>query len=366
MPAASRRIGAHLPLGGGMVKAADRAAEIGADALQVFSDNPTAWRRRSKPPAELDAFRKRLELLGIGPLAIHASYLINLAGPDEHFHEKSVEVLAHELLTAREYGASFVNVHIGSHRGTGVEAGAQRVAETVARALDRAAAAGGGLDAILTLENSAGGGFGLGASIPELAAVLAAIDARGLPRDRVALTLDTAHLWGAGHDISSAAGVDAFLTTFDAEIGLDRLAMIHLNDARSELASFTDRHQHVGAGAIGPAGMAAILCDPRLLAVPVYLETPGMDDGYDAINVGRCRDLMAGRPLPELPPDALTMPGSRSRSAPVREPGDEEEDDGRRGRRRSRTGSGEVAPESRRPSQERRPGVDGGGGERDA
>src|SRR3954462_14347889 len=99
-----RRIGAHLPLGSGMVKAADRAAEIGADVVQIFSDNPTAWRRRSGPPAELDAFRRRLEILGIGPLAIHASYLINLAGPDEDFHEKSVAVLAHELLTAQAYG----------------------------------------------------------------------------------------------------------------------------------------------------------------------------------------------------------------------------------------------------------------------
>jgi deoxyribonuclease-4 len=339
-----------------MVKAANRAAEIGADALQIFSDNPTAWRRRSKPPAELEAFKKRLELLAIGPLAIHASYLINLAGPDEHFHEKSVEVLAHELLTATEYGATFVNVHIGSHRGTGVEAGALRVAETVARAFDQAATTGGTGGAILSLENSAGGGFGLGATVPELAAVLAAIDARDLPRDRIALTLDTAHLWGAGHDLSTPAGLDELLRDFDLQIGLDRLAMIHLNDSRSELGSFMDRHQHIGAGNIGPAGMAALLCDPRLLDVPVYLETPGMDDGFDAINIARSRDLMAGRRLPELPPEALTMPGSRSRSAPVREPGDEEEDDGSRHSRRVTTTRPE---ESRRPSQERRPSVAG-------
>src|SRR5215212_8737325 len=97
----SRRIGAHLPPGNGMVKAANRAAEIGADVIQIFSDNPTAWRRRSSPPAELNAFKRRLELLEIGPLAIHASYLINLAGPDDEFHEKSVTVLAHEMLTAQ-------------------------------------------------------------------------------------------------------------------------------------------------------------------------------------------------------------------------------------------------------------------------
>jgi deoxyribonuclease-4 len=329
-----RRIGAHLPLGSGMVKAADRAAEIGADVIQIFSDNPTAWRRRSSPPAELDAFRRRLELLEIGPLAIHASYLINLAGPDEGFHEKSVAVLAHELLTAQRYGAAFVNVHIGSHRGTGTDAGAERVATTVVRALD--AVADGAPDPIIALENSAGGGFGLGATVDELRIVLEAIVARGVPRERVGLCLDTAHLWGAGHDIADPSTLNALLDDLDAQIGLERLAMIHLNDSRSELGSHTDRHQHIGAGRIGPAGMAAILCHPRLLHVPCYLETPGMDEGYDAINIARCRELMAGRTLAELPDEALTMPGSRSRSAPAREPGDEDEEDVGRGRRRSR------------------------------
>ena len=75
-----RRIGAHLPLATGMVKAVDRAHEIGADALQIFTDNPTAWKRRAEPPAELSAFRERLREYHIGPVSIHASYLVNLAG----------------------------------------------------------------------------------------------------------------------------------------------------------------------------------------------------------------------------------------------------------------------------------------------
>ena len=328
----SRRIGAHLPLGNGMVRAADRAAEIGADTIQVFSDNPTAWRRRSAPPAELAAFRRRLEILGIGPLAIHASYLVNLAGPDEEFHEKSVAVLAHELLTAQLYGAAFVNVHIGSHRGTGPLVGAERVAQTVRRAFD--VAGDGAPGPVLALENSAGGGFGMGATVDELALILEVTEARGVPRDRVGLCLDTAHLWGAGHDVSTPEGLDALLDDLDARIGLERLAMIHFNDSRSELGSQMDRHQHIGAGRIGAPGLASVLRHPRLLHVPCYLETPGMDDGYDAINMARCRDLLAGRPLPELPAEALALPGSRSRTAPAREPGDEEEEDVGRGRRR--------------------------------
>ncbi len=343
-----------------MVRAVERAAAIGADVMQVFSDNPTAWRRRSKLPHELPVFRRRLRELGIGPLAIHASYLVNLAGPDPEFHDRSVGVLARELLTGRAYGARFVNVHIGSHRGSGRDAGIERTADTVAQAIAAAEDAfghDGGLDAtvddgvddghdgvhdppdgehddhepaadrtindpssdewpILSLENSAGGGFGLGATVEELAEVLGAIERRGVPAGRIGITLDTAHLWAAGLRINEPDELETMLDAFEREIGLRRLAMIHLNNSKSELGSHTDRHQHIGAGQIGEAGMAAILCHPRLLHAPCYLETPGMDDGYDAVNLDRCRGLMGGRPLAQLSAEALDMPGSRSRTAP--------------------------------------------------
>ena len=314
-----RRIGAHLPLGAGMVKAAERASEIGADAIQIFSDNPTAWRRRTSPPAELPAFRGRLDALDLAPLAIHASYLINLAGPDEDFFVKSVGLLASELQTARLYGARFVNVHIGSHRGTGAAAGAARVATGAALAFEAAGADIG--DVMLVLENSAGDGFGLGTTADELAMVLDAIAAAGVPEDRVGLCLDTAHLWGAGIRLDRADEFDAFLDVLDARVGIGRVAMVHLNDSKSEPGSHTDRHQHIGAGEIGAVGLRNVLCHPRLADATYYLETPGMDEGYDAINVARARDVVAGRSLAILPPAALDMRGSRSRSAPDDEPG---------------------------------------------
>ncbi|HVA85621.1 MAG TPA: deoxyribonuclease IV [Candidatus Saccharimonadales bacterium] len=314
MPPTSRRIGAHLPLGGGMVKAADRAGEIGADAIQVFSDNPTTWRRRMSPPDELPAFRHRLELLGVAPLAIHASYLVNLAGPDESFFEKSVGLLAHELRTADLYGARFVNVHIGSHRGSGPEAGARHLADAVGQAFD--AAGDEGRTAMLVLENSAGGGFGLGATVDELVQVLEAVEHRHLPAHRIGLCLDTAHLWSAGVRLNEPDELDAFLADVAARIGTERVVMVHLNDSKSELGSHTDRHQHVGAGRIGPGGMRSVLVHPLLAHATYYLETPGMDQGYDAVNIARARELIAGRPLDDLPSEALEMRGSRSRGGP--------------------------------------------------
>lgn len=315
MSPADRRLGAHLPLGLGMVKAVERAREIGANAIQVFADNPTAWRRRLEPPKELPAFRLRLDELDIAPVAIHASYLVNLAGPDQRFHAASIEVLANELRVAPGFRARFVNVHIGSHRGAGVEAGIQRLTDGLCLAL---AEVDGGRDAaLIALENSAGGGFGLGVDVTELAGIAEVAAARGIADTRLGFCLDAAHAWGAGIDLAHPDEIDAFLEAFDARIGLDRLVMVHLNDSKSERGSRLDRHEHVGAGQIGQVGLGHLLRHPRLAHATFYLETPGMDEGYDAVNMARARELLAGRPLGDLPPEAMELRGSRAGTAPA-------------------------------------------------
>ncbi len=313
-----RRLGAHLPLGTGMVRAVDRAREIGANAIQIFGDNPTAWHRRAEPPREQAAFRDRLREHDIRPVAIHAAYLVNLAGPDDGFFGRSVDVLTTDLRSAPGFAATFVNVHTGSHRGAGVAAGTERIADGVARVI--AETDDGADGAVLVLENSAGGGYGIGTTVEELAAIAEAIAARGVPDERVGFCLDTAHAWGAGYRLSDPAVTDDLLEAFHALIGIDRLRMVHLNDSKSELGSHNDRHEHVGAGQIGEAGMAHLLRHPLLAGATYYLETPGMDEGYDAINIARAIALAAGRPLEPLPPGAMTVRGSRARSAPEPEP----------------------------------------------
>lgn len=338
---APRLIGPHAALGGGMVKAVDRARDIGATAIQVFGDNPTAWRRRPEPPRESAAFRQRLAQYGIGPVAIHAAYLVNLAGPEDDFYERSVQVLIADMRAAGAFSGRFVNVHIGSHRDTSLAAGVARVAEGIERVLsalaegpadvggDRATATEGeaqlpspaaGPPPQLVLENAAGGGWAIGVTVEELGMIAEAAARRGVPRDRLGFCLDTAHLWGAGHDISRPEAVESLLDDFQATLGLDRLSMIHLNDSRAELGSRADRHEHIGAGRIGPEGLGHLLRSPRLAAVPFYLETPGMDLGYDEINLARARALAAGLPLQPLPPEAFTIKGSRSRGAQPAEP----------------------------------------------
>ena len=298
-----------------MVKAADRAAEIGASALQVFSDNPTSWRRRPTLPRELPAFRERLADHGIAPLSIHAPYLVNLAGPDAETHRRSVECLVNELRVAQAYGARFLNVHVGSHRGEGPEAGIDQVADgvrTAFRLLHNDAP-----DVLLILENGSGGGFARGWSIEELMAIAAAVLAAGIAGAGRGFCLHTAHLWGAGYAIDTTGGVDTTIEAFDALVGLDRLHMVHLNDSRSELGSRADRHEHVGAGRIGGEGLARMATHPALGHVTYFLETPGMEEGYDAVNLDRLRDLVSGRTLATLPPAAFHTRSAKGRSAPA-------------------------------------------------
>ena len=319
-----RRLGAHLPLATGMLKAVDRANEIGANAMQIFTDNPTAWKRRTEPPKELDAFRRRTRELDIRPISVHASYLVNLAGSNAVSYERSIVMLAHELRQAPTFGARYVNVHIGSHLGLGVAAGIDRLGEGIVRTIATADAdipAAADLPtapAMLVLENSAGSGGGLGTSVEELASIAERITALGIPDERVGFCIDTAHAWGAGIDLGSPSAIDAFIAAFDDRIGLGRLVLIHLNDSRSDRGSRMDRHEHLGAGQIGPDGLAHVLRHPRLAHVTYLLETPGMDVGYDAINLARARDLVAGKPLEPLPAAAFELRGSSStRTAPA-------------------------------------------------
>jgi deoxyribonuclease IV len=308
-PPEAPRVGLHLGVAHGLMRPARRSRQIGARALQIFSDNPAAWRRRPEPPADAPEFVAYCARNGIEVIAIHASYLINLAASAEPFATQSREGLAYELQRAPDYGATLVNTHIGSHRGAGAPSGLARIVESV-----RAVLSDSPVTVRLVLENAAGGGDQLGSRIEELAEVLAGV---GQAADRLAFCLDTAHLWGAGYDVSTAEGAAAAVDRFDELIGLDRLSMVHLNDSRSLLGSRTDRHEHVGAGQIGPVGLGTLLRDPRLARTTFIMETPGTDEGWDAVNIRRAWSLWGGAShLPTLPPRAFRTNRRSTRMGP--------------------------------------------------
>ncbi|CAN5810507.1 deoxyribonuclease IV [soil metagenome] len=317
-PSDGRLIGPHLPLGVGLRQAADRAEKLGVRTIQVFTDNPTAWRRRSEPPPGLAEFRARLAAAGIDQIAVHAPYLVNLCGPNDEFHERSVATMANELRVGALYGARFVVMHIGSHRGIEREEGIARLVSGVAAMLGQVplSAENGASVPRLILENSAGTGDGIGSTVEDLADIFDAMGQAGIDLTRLGVCLDTAHLWGAGYRVDHSTGIEQLKSRVDGLLGRDRVTMIHLNDARTSLGSRLDRHEHIGAGQLGSSGMRALLDDPWLATLPTYLETPGMDTGYDAVNLERVRLLAAGRDVPDLPPEAFALRGSATRTGP--------------------------------------------------
>jgi deoxyribonuclease-4 len=304
-----RRIGPHVPIREGLLWAAEHARSLGASAIQIFTDDPRAWTPREGPHPDSARFRALLDADDIR-LLVHASYLVNLASPDAEVHARSVARMRHELAVAADLGAHAVNVHVGSHRGAGVAAGVALVATAIAHIIEAHDEQHPDvMGPRLVLEVSAGQGDSLGVSIEELAAITEAATRQGVARDRLGICLDTAHLWAAGYMLDDPVAIDELLASVDASLGSDALVMVHLNDNRAARGSRQDRHEHLGDGRIGETGLGHLVRHPRLANVPMLLETPGMETGWDAVNLARVRALLAGRPLTEsMSSDGVVVP----------------------------------------------------------
>jgi len=267
------RLGRHMPTHSNAAKAAEIASQLGCNSIQIFASNPTGWRPTADNPKSQAAFAQATREYGLDPVVIHAPYLINLASPDEVIWQKSISLLRWTLQRGELLGAAHVVFHTGSHRGSGVNAGLARIAEAIGLILPETPP-----EVMLLLENDVGAGNSLGHSFEQIGMVL-----NVLPQyeDRLGVCLDTAHLWGAGHDISNAVSVQQLLQHFDDIIGLNRLKVIHLNDTEMALGSHRDVHARLGEGIIGEEGLRALLCDSRLDHVAVLLETPIKTDEQD-------------------------------------------------------------------------------------
>ncbi|HSB39334.1 MAG TPA: deoxyribonuclease IV [Gaiellaceae bacterium] len=273
-------LGGHCS--GGIKKALENAHAFGMDAVQLFAQSPRTWRFPDHDPADLDAFRRRREQLGIGAVSIHALYLVNLASPKADFYGKSVETLGKTVDAACAIGAEAVVFHVGSHQGAGFEAGLERVVPALAQALERCDET-----TWLCMENTAGTGDTIGRSLEELAALFEALDRH----PRLGVCLDSCHLFASGYDVTDPAALDEVVEGVDALIGLDRLRVLHVNDSKTPLGSNRDRHDNIGEGLMG-SRLAAFLGHPRLQGLPALLEVPGTDGhGPDLEQMKKLRAL---------------------------------------------------------------------------
>jgi deoxyribonuclease IV len=259
-------LGAHMSIAGGLHLALERGAALGCFAVQIFVKNQRQWAARPLGDDEARAFRAARRSTGVRAVFAHASYLINLASPDPIAWERAVSFFTDELERAEALGLACVAIHPGSHLGTGIETGLDRVATAVREVLRRTR----GYRVRVALENTAGGGGSVGRTFGELGALLRRLQGGR----RVGVCLDTCHLFAAGYDIRSPAGYHAAMDECAREVGMSRVLAFHLNDARAPLGSGLDRHEHIGRGYLGLPAFRLLLNDPRFATVPKVLETP--------------------------------------------------------------------------------------------
>ena len=286
----SIRVGIHTSIAGDIAGALDIAHKLGANALQIFSSSPRMWDRGTSRISEADAmrFRERRKELALGPLVIHANYLINLASPDPVLRTRSIMAFHQEIVRAVALGADFLVFHPGSGRDSSKELALSAISSSL-----RQAARGLKLgDLRILLENTAGQGSTIGARLEELKAIVDA--SRDLS---LGVCIDTAHIFAAGWDIRTAEGLDKALDDIDRTIGLDCVAVIHVNDSKTDLGSRVDRHDHIGKGKIGLEGFRRVLNHPRLAGKAFILETPIDKPGDDWRNVAALWKLL-GHPAP--------------------------------------------------------------------
>jgi len=275
-------LGGHCS--GGIKKALENAHAFGMDSVQLFAQSPRTWRFPDHDPADLEAFRARRQELGIGAVAIHAVYLLNLASTKADFYEKSVDTLSKTVDAACAIGAEAVVFHVGSHQGAGFDAGLERVVPALAQALERCDDT-----TWLCMENTAGTGDTIGRSLEELAALYEAVD----HHPRLGVCLDSCHLFASGYDVTDPDALDGVVKQLDALIGLDRLRVLHVNDSKTPLGSNRDRHDNIGDGLMGNK-LAVFLGHPKLQGLPALLEVPGADGhGPDLEQMAKLRKLYA-------------------------------------------------------------------------
>ena len=278
------QIGAHISSAGGIDKAIDRAVELDADSVQVFTQSPRAWRPTNHDPASFERFRAKRAEAGIGGVLCHALYLCNLAAPDDTVYEKSVAAMRNTMEVGCAIGADGVVFHVGSHLGSGFEAGLERVVPALEQVLELCSE-----ETWLLMENSAGAGGTIGRSIEELAALYDALGAH----ERLGICLDSCHLFVSGYDVTKRKELDRLVREIEESVGLDRLRALHVNDAAAPFGSNRDRHANILEGELGEK-LGVFLSSPRLEGLPAVLETAGPENrGPDANEIRKTKELRA-------------------------------------------------------------------------
>lgn len=268
-------LGAHMSIAGGVHQALYRAQQAGCEAVQVFTKPSRQWQAKPLTAEDIAAFCAAQQSTGIATVVAHDSYLLNLAAADLTLWEKSLHAFIDEMERCEALDIATLVAHPGAHVGAGEEAGLANIA----RAIDAVHTACAGFRTRITLEITAGQGTCLGHRFAHMGEILA----RVRDSDRLQFCFDTQHAFAAGYDLRTAEGYACTFAEFDELIGLRRLAVFHLNDAKKGLGSRVDRHEHIGAGCLGVEPFRRLMQDRRFWGLPMCLETPKSQDLHEDI-----------------------------------------------------------------------------------
>jgi deoxyribonuclease-4 len=257
-------IGAHVSPAGGPAKALERGAEVGATVVQIFNQSPRMWRPSVYSDDQIAAYYDELDGSPVEGLLIHAIYLLNCAAEDKEIRDKSRTSLIASLQAGDRLEARGVVLHPGSALKGEIGPAIKRAGKVIQEALSESERCP------LHLENTAGAGGTLGRSFEEVGALFDAAGGDG----RLGLCLDSCHVYASGYDIRTAEGLTHVLDDFVAQVGLERLGSLHLNDSQGALGSNRDRHANLGEGELGESGCAVFLSEPRFQELPIIMETP--------------------------------------------------------------------------------------------
>jgi deoxyribonuclease-4 len=271
------QIGCHVSISGSIDKSVDNAVERNCSAFQIFTRSPRSWHAKDLTKEDIDAFKSKLKSSKIDRFATcaHMPYLPNLATPKNDGFEKSVNTLISEVERCAQLGIPYLVTHLGSHLGTGEEAGIKKLVEGLTKAGQTKN------DVMILLENTAGQKNSVGSDFKQLGEIFKQLK----PSKKFGVCLDTCHAFVAGYDLRTADKVKETFKEFDKHVGIENLKILHLNDARGEIGCNLDRHYHLGLGGIGGEGITSVVKFANKKKIPIILETPIDDDRDDFENV---------------------------------------------------------------------------------
>ncbi len=268
-------LGSHMSIAGGVQHALEDGNRADCRAVQLFTKNNNRWDGKPISPDDAAAFRTLAREYKPEFLISHTSYLINLASPGGNTLQKSIPGMIDELERAELLGLAGVVIHPGSHVGEGEEKG---IAQII-RSLNEVIKSTKGVKTLVLLETTAGQGTNLGYRFEQLAAIIGGVK----EPERIAVCLDTCHVFAAGYPIHERKGFLKTFREFDSIVGLDKLRAIHLNDSKKPFASRRDRHEHIGEGEMGLDPFRFLMNDRRFRKIPMVLETPKSADLHEDI-----------------------------------------------------------------------------------